>query len=1284
MSRAPGAPCDVEVFSDFLGRVQQDLIRQQLAADVVSTSSGSGCSATAPRVLELTVESDSASTALFMGSCMSRGDVSIAARLKSLGDGGSQILSEFGQIVGYRLTQLSLRGLCAAELLGLQASRFAHGTTSEQDDDEENSRRNLGFASTVSLRRCFSVAIPLPLGGLEDLSAGQLMHILQGWTQSAVQCLADGAVQAASSAKAAALMAGSLPFLQALVTAGSKANLIGAVGGLPLTLKVGSLAPLGFLALEKSLTTHVGLFSLTSAVMFIASIRGLNKHTTAQQGNLLGILATALGILSVMASPAFNGAHLPFFVAFALAGAVGYGVAQQVSMEDMPQLVAGFHSFVGLAAVFTGFASFFGPADFATLRALETVLGAAIGSLTFTGSVVAAGKLQGIIPGAPIILPNRWLLNAAGAATSLFLTTAFCTPSVYGSSLGTLCLLGNTAIWGALGANMVLPVGGADMPVIVSLLNAFSGLATSAAGFMLSNNLLTITGALVASSGTLLSDIMCRGINRSMVNVLMGGFGTEGGIPSGMAAAGGTVKELSAAGLVDMLVCAKRVVIVPGYGLAVARCQQRLADVVAVLRKHGVTVHFAIHPVAGRLPGHMDVLLAEANVPYDIVHTMEEINPDMANYDVAIVVGANDTVNPATQRDPSSPIFGMPAVEVWKAKTCVVMKRSMGTGYSGVDNPLFFEQNVWMLFGDAKQSIERISVLVDERKDRIQGGGGLSSDSRSSRTRQEPEVDEVFPPACKVLGVIRERRPGERRVSIAPTVVPRLRRMGFSILMEAGAGTAAGFDDADYVRRGGAGGVQVAESAVEVLKQADVILKVNEPLLDEVQMLSNSQCMVGFWNMYGCPELLEALKQSSAAFVNLALIPRVSRAQSLDALTSMANVAGYRAVLDAFNRFPRFSRSSVTACGVVPPARVFIIGTGVAGLSAIATAHSLGAKVFANDVRADVAREQVESMGAEFIPVDAVGISGEGVGGYATDVGEAFKQAQLATYARVLPDMDIVVTTAMIPNRDAPKLITDEMLRSMKRGAVIVDLAAATGGNCVATKADQVVETADGITVIGETNYPSSMPVQASEMLGNNFVALLEMMGGAVEFGGDHWDDPVIRAATVMLGGQLKWPPPPMPQPAPPAPAAAPAPAPVLSEVPDEVRSLLEWLQEHREQVASGLGAAVVLGLGFGATIPEEELTHVGYFVLSCLIGHFTVAGVTPALHTPLIAVTNAISGIIVVGGMLQLSGPLLSAKVGCALAAVFLSSVNIVGGFAVTQRMLEMFREDKAQRAVR
>eukprot|EP00931_Biecheleriopsis_adriatica_P117063 TRINITY_DN92616_c0_g1_i1.p1 TRINITY_DN92616_c0_g1~~TRINITY_DN92616_c0_g1_i1.p1 ORF type:complete len:1276 (+),score=300.00 TRINITY_DN92616_c0_g1_i1:43-3828(+) len=1235
-------------FSDFFGRVQKELVLEGAPCERPRRSG---------ETLQLNVQQDAGLFVSDRRGCLSIGSITLSAKHKAEGCAGLESLK---QRFSYRWNQLKPRDLL-----------------NDADDEQEPDIRTVGISTTAQQCRQLSLSVPAALMSKPDM--GSFMHVLNAWTSTAMKTLASAA--------------GGVPLMQALSSFSRAGG-----GGLPipadlLPLKLGGVGSIGgFLEeSEKSLATHVGLFSLTSAVMFIGSIRGLNKHSTAQEGNYMGMVATALGIISVLASPGFHGAHLRFFLTFLAAGGVGYGIATNVKMEDMPQLVAGFHSFVGLAAVFAGFASYFNPSNpYTVMKAIETAVGIAIGSLTFTGSVVAAGKLHELIPGKPIILDNRWLLNGAALGGSALLTSLFLNPATYASPGGTAILIANTALWGFLGVNMVMPIGGADMPVVVSLLNAFSGLATSAAGFMLSNDLLTISGALIASSGTLLSDIMCRGINRSMYNVLLGGFGTDGSASSaGAGSSGGgrqNVSEVSAVGFVGMLFGAKKVVIVPGYGLAVARCQQKLAEIVALLRKHNVIVHFAIHPVAGRMPGHMNVLLAEADIPYDIVKEMEDINAEMPSYDVAVVVGANDIVNPATQDDPSSPIYGMPAIEIWKCKTCVVLKRSMGTGYSGVDNPLFYLDNVKMLFGDAKQSMENIASCLEDSQDRLAAGQAIGSSAERESAERDAEP-ETFPEASKVIGVLLERTPGEARVSMAPSAVPKLRRLGFSLLLEAGAGNAAGFQDEDYVKHGG---VQVAESAEEVLKQADIVFKVGEPLLNEVRLLQGTQTLIGFWNMYGKQELTEALRETSATVVNLALVPRVSRAQKLDALTSMANIAGYRAVLDAFNRFPRFSRAGSTAFGSVPPAKVFVIGAGVAGLSAIATAHSLGCKVYANDVR-DAAREQVESMGAQFIAVDAQGIAGEGAGGYATAMGESFMNAQLATYARVVPDMDVVISTAMIPNRAAPTLLTADMVASMKSGSVIVDLAAQTGGNCIYTEQDKAVVSPTGVTVIGETNYPSSMAAQASEMLGSNFSALLEVLGGGANFGGEAWEDPIVKPAIVVQGGHIIWDPNPPRPPAPPVEAPAPSDerngvsgyggaSPSALPAPQEASELVKWIGEHKDELALGVGAAIVLGLGLAVDIPEAELTHIGYFVLSSLIGHFTVAGVTPALHTPLISVTNAISGIIVVGGMLQLSGPLISARVACALAAVFLSSVNIVGGFAVTARMLEMFKEDKSK----
>ena len=380
-------------------------------------------------------------------------------------------------------------------------------------------------------------------------------------------------------------------------------------------------------------------------------------------------------------------------------------------MTGMPELVAMLHSFVGIAAVLVGISSYIDPgvhveAGKEIVHMIEIFVGVFIGAITFTGSIVAFLKLKGSLSGKPLTLPGRHMLNLAAIVSCFLLGVWFCNEGSYPD--GMLPLLVMTLIACVIGVHIVIAIGGADMPVVVSMLNSYSGWAAAAAGFMLKNHLLIVTGALVGSSGAILSYIMCAAMNRSFISVILGGFGTSGGSSSSSAKVDGTVKEFSVEDTVDLLQEAKSIVIVPGYGMAVAQAQHSLAEVVKRLDAAGKQVRFAIHPVAGRLPGHMNVLLAEANVPYDIVLEMDEINDDMPNTDAILVIGANDIVNPAALEDPGSPIAGMPVIEVWKAGTVIVMKRGMATGYAGVDNPLFYKDNTQMLFGDAKTNVDAI------------------------------------------------------------------------------------------------------------------------------------------------------------------------------------------------------------------------------------------------------------------------------------------------------------------------------------------------------------------------------------------------------------------------------------------------------------------------------------------------------------------------------------------------------------------------------------------------
>lgn len=456
---------------------------------------------------------------------------------------------------------------------------------------------------------------------------------------------------------------------------------------------------------------------LIAGVLFILALAGLSKHETAKRGNAAGMAGMGLALIATVVLAARNAELLPdqrpfvitlslVVVAMLIGGAIGTWRARTVEMTQMPELVAVLHSFVGLAAVLVGYGSFLAPGEgnegsLATIHSVEVFLGVFIGAVTLTGSIVAYLKLSGRMKSSPLVLPARHLLNLLILIASAALLGWFI------ASESPLPLILMTVLALFLGFHLVAAIGGGDMPVVVSMLNSYSGWAAAAAGFMLSNDLLIITGSLVGASGAILSYIMCRAMNRSFISVIAGGFGSDGGTSSDDTDYGDH-RETNAEDVAEMLLNARSVVIAPGYGMAVAQAQYPVAEMAEKLRKKGVKVRFAIHPVAGRLPGHMNVLLAEAKVPYDIVLEMDEINPDLDETDVVLVIGANDTVNPAANDDPSSPIAGMPVIEVWRAHDVVVFKRSMATGYAGVQNPLFFKDNTQMLFGDAKDRVDDI------------------------------------------------------------------------------------------------------------------------------------------------------------------------------------------------------------------------------------------------------------------------------------------------------------------------------------------------------------------------------------------------------------------------------------------------------------------------------------------------------------------------------------------------------------------------------------------------
>jgi NAD(P) transhydrogenase subunit beta len=459
----------------------------------------------------------------------------------------------------------------------------------------------------------------------------------------------------------------------------------------------------------------ITVFYLAAAALFILALGGLKNNVSARRGNLYGIIGMTIAVLiTVIAFVSKN--HNLLIVVMIAGGVIGFLLSLRVKMTQMPELVAILHSLVGLAAVLIGYANFMDPGIELvgvekTIHEIEIFVGVCIGALTFTGSVIAYGKLSAIISGRPLMLPARHWLNLALFIGVVVVGIRFVGAESHADALAMLIVM--TVIAMVFGVHMVAAIGGADMPVVISMLNSYSGWAAAATGFMLSNDLLIVTGALVGSSGAILSYIMCRAMNRNFISVIAGGFGTSGGSSSAAATGDqGEVQTIDIAETANLLNHASEIMVVPGYGMAMAQAQHSVSEIAKILLAKGINVRFGIHPVAGRMPGHMNVLLAEAHVPYDIVFEMDEVNDDFPSIDVSLIIGANDTVNPSAQEDEDSPIAGMPVLEVWNSETTIVLKRGMAAGYAGVDNPLFVKDNTRMLFGDAKESLDLLIKAI--------------------------------------------------------------------------------------------------------------------------------------------------------------------------------------------------------------------------------------------------------------------------------------------------------------------------------------------------------------------------------------------------------------------------------------------------------------------------------------------------------------------------------------------------------------------------------------------
>jgi NAD(P) transhydrogenase alpha subunit len=990
--------------------------------------------------------------------------------------------------------------------------------------------------------------------------------------------------------------------------------------------------------------------------------------------------------------------------------AIGLITAAGVAMTGLPEMVGAYNGFGGLAAALEGFGLYLDPNATKLFRGgdeiaeqsdeqlwvqgIALVLSIVIGMMTFTGSMVAVLKLNGTLASKPRVIPMR------GFVTLL----AFCAMAVFGAlafsgeqswndrGAGLIYLIIVAVVAGMYGIAAVLAIGGGDMPVSIAFLNSLSGFSTSAAGFMLSNKALVVSGAFVGCSGIILTMVMCNAMNRSVVNVIIGAWGEGSSTqasPQGELVQG-TVQSVSAEDVVEMLTDAKSVIVVPGYGMAVAKAQHAVAELTTRLRGRGVLVRFAIHPVAGRMPGHMNVLLAEAHVPYDITLSMDEINADFPKTDLVLILGGNDIVNPGAQDDPSSPIAGMPVLEVWKAKQTVVMKRTLNVGYAGVDNPLFVKPNNAMYLGDAKQSTDKLVALLGATtKGMSETAATVGSDVEAPAVRQNanmkaleeflasiPSLQEA---AFLKVGVVKEVDSDENRVAIVPEGAKRLLKSGIQVLVETGAGEAGDFYDSYYEDSG----ATVFATAKEVFNAADIIVKIREPTMNpdtgkhEIDMLDKGKTLISFLGPRtdAGKALMDKATATGVNLLAVDAIPRISRAQSLDVLSSQAKIAGYHAVMQAANIYQRFLNGEVTAAGSFKPAKILVIGVGVAGLAAIGVASNTGAIVRAFDTRLET-KEQVESLGGEFLELHFDEEGGDS-GGYAKVMSDAFYKKEMAMFKEQARDVDIIITTAAIPGRRAPVLIKQEAIDEMKAGSIIMDLAGSSGGNCELTKPGESY-VYKGVTIIGSDMTNQAMAWQASTMYSNNVVNLFGILcdekAKALNI---NMEDPVIRGMTCVLNSEITFPP---PESVTKTSADAPTKTAVINKVGAAAKKPSVMSKRIFDLATIGEFVGLILiGVFFGivgAYAPVSFTQQLGYFILAGFLGYYLISNVEPALFSPLMSTSNALSGVVILGGLLMISTPKGSptSVLGCVATSV--AAINVFGGFGVSYRMLLMFRK--------
>ena len=1068
---------------------------------------------------------------------------------------------------------------------------------------------------------------------------------------------------------------------------------------------------------------------------FVLCLMKLSKVVTSKMGMIFGMIGMAALVAGFWADEAYTYDDGRWLIAVSMAPGIIVGLLSALSVEitSLPELVGAYNGFGGLAAALEGIALYVDPnaknfvrggeyMDEKTLpmlwvQALALWFSVVIGMMTFTGSLIACLKLRGTIASKPRIIPFRSAITVLFlVAMIIFGTFSFTAGQDWNDrGLGLAFIIIVALLASLYGILAVLAIGGGDMPVSISFLNALSGISTSMAGFMMSNEALVVSGAFICCSGIILTLIMCKNMNRQMSKVLLGGFGSGdgkrsvGGTPKAEKTVG-VVKEATAWDVFELLTSAKKVIIVPGYGMAVAKAQFVCADLATKLRARGIDVLFAIHPVAGRLPGHMNVLLAESHVPYDITFALDDINEDFADADVALVLGANDIVNPAAETDPSSPIAGMPVLRVWKATHTICMKRTLNVGYAGVDNPLFVNDNNLMFLGDAKTSLEKVISLIDEPNSGhwtpISSifGDSVTPDIEAPKPRkkthkkvksEDPFLRQMFElqnHAFLKVGVIKEPNPNENRVAITPDQAKRLLKSGIKVVLETNAGIGSALFDGAYANVG----CTIVDSAQQVFDSADVVLKIREPVVhpetakNEIDMMKAGTTLI-------CPVapqtesgkmLLDKAKDAGVNLLAIDAVPRVSRAQGLDTLSSQSKVAGYRAVIEAAYIYQRFMNGEVTSAGSFGACKVLVIGAGVAGLAAISTASKMGAIVRAFDTRLEC-REQVESLGGEFLVLEFGEECQDGDmegTGYASVMSEEFYQKEMELFREQAKECQIIITTAAIPGRAAPKLIMKDAVDNMAPGSVIIDLAASTGGNCQLTKPGQLNVYDQRVTIVGYDSLPSRLALQSSDMFANNMSNLLDLLCKDHKFVID-MDDPVIRGMTVVLDKTITWPPP--------ASVTKTKANATPTKIPSQRKSKKEELvivqtakppslfsKRLFDLATVGELCAITCCVFFfvivGIFAPSSFVTQLLYFVLAGFLGFYLISSVEPALFSPLMSTSNSLSGVVILGGILMASEPSGSPTNVLACTSIAVAAINVVGGFAVSYRMLLMFKKEE------